>query len=447
MTKHLRKLIMSFAVSAFLFGALAVQTNAQDLTNLWQKSVADGSLPSWFVGATVRGIDYKDGKIYVPDRNSIDIRVLDALTGDDVTLDTPFDLTGVGTFFGMNQLKISEDGAIFLGSLATSGTGNVSFYWWTEDGGLYDGSYTFTGNTGRAGDGFAVVGSLSDNSIEIWLPEQDLTPGVIHVLTTDDNGATWTDNPITLTGSNVAVSSGAHVMPLAAGGNSDFYVASNGSAPARYDSDGAFIDGSTIASTGRSGFRFFEADGVEYLASYSYRSEGNDVESANGRIRLYDVTDPTAPVILDETDVIGNVSGNSISGDVAVEFNTDGSFNFYAVDAANGFVAYTNAAAPVSEDAANLFFSEYIEGSSNNRALEIYNATDSTVSLVNYRIAQAHGGDWPNFHKFKEGATIGAGEVYVLLNASTPDSVFDNSLADEVLEYQDATSETPFDNP
>ncbi|SVE53862.1 uncharacterized protein METZ01_LOCUS506716, partial [marine metagenome] len=41
---------------------------------------------------------------------------------------------------------------------------------------------------------------------------------------------------------------------------------------------------------------------------------------------------------------------------------------------------------PVS---AGLFFSEYIEGSSYNKALELYNPTEDTVNLANFRIAQA----------------------------------------------------------
>jgi predicted extracellular nuclease len=41
-------------------------------------------------------------------------------------------------------------------------------------------------------------------------------------------------------------------------------------------------------------------------------------------------------------------------------------------------------AVPASADAPiELFFSEYIEGSSNNRALEIYNGTGSTINLAN----------------------------------------------------------------
>ena len=45
--------------------------------------------------------------------------------------------------------------------------------------------------------------------------------------------------------------------------------------------------------------------------------------------------------------------------------------------------------------AQELFFSEYIEGSSSNKALEIYNPTGATVDLSGYEIWRiANGGDW-----------------------------------------------------
>lgn len=95
------------------------------------------------------------------------------------------------------------------------------------------------------------------------------------------------------------------------------------------------------------------------------------------------------------------------------------------------------------DEPANIFFSEYIEGTGNNRALEIVNNTDSTVYLDNYQIAQTHSGEWANFHDFKEGASIEPGGVYVLLNASVPNDMFDHDNADEVLDYDGAT----YDNP
>ena len=41
---------------------------------------------------------------------------------------------------------------------------------------------------------------------------------------------------------------------------------------------------------------------------------------------------------------------------------------------------------------AQVFFSEYAEGSSNNKYLEIYNAGDETVDLTQYAYANANGG-------------------------------------------------------
>ena len=41
---------------------------------------------------------------------------------------------------------------------------------------------------------------------------------------------------------------------------------------------------------------------------------------------------------------------------------------------------------PVSALADDLFISEYIEGSSNNKAIEIYNPTDTAIDLTGYRL-------------------------------------------------------------
>jgi len=85
---------------------------------------------------------------------------------------------------------------------------------------------------------------------------------------------------------------------------------------------------------------------------------------------------------------------------------------------------------------APIFFSEYIEGSSNNKALEIYNPTDAAVSLDDYRISQSvNGGDWEYYHEFPAGASIDAGGVWVLLNNGTSTDYFLEADADEFLSY------------
>ncbi len=63
----------------------------------------------------------------------------------------------------------------------------------------------------------------------------------------------------------------------------------------------------------------------------------------------------------------------------------------------------------------DLFISEYVEGTANNKALEIYNPTGSAVDLSDYRILQAMNGGNPSPPFFLKG-TLAAGEVYVLVN-------------------------------
>ncbi|HHM02292.1 MAG TPA: T9SS type A sorting domain-containing protein [Caldithrix abyssi] len=90
----------------------------------------------------------------------------------------------------------------------------------------------------------------------------------------------------------------------------------------------------------------------------------------------------------------------------------------------------------VYAQAGDLFFSEYIEGSSNNKALEIFNPSDTTVSLDNYQIAQAvNGKGWQYYHIFPSGATIAPNDVWVMLNSGIDTSLVDTTIADEILSY------------
>lgn len=86
--------------------------------------------------------------------------------------------------------------------------------------------------------------------------------------------------------------------------------------------------------------------------------------------------------------------------------------------------------------APDVFFSEYIEGSSNNKAIEIYNNTGAVINLDDYRIAQSvNGGGWAYWHIFPVGATVVDGDVWVMLNADTDPLLFDFANADEILAY------------
>ncbi len=66
----------------------------------------------------------------------------------------------------------------------------------------------------------------------------------------------------------------------------------------------------------------------------------------------------------------------------------------------------------------DIFFSEYIEGSGSNKALEIYNPTDTVVDLSGYMMKGTANGatDWEYEYYFPTGATIAPGDVYVIVD-------------------------------
>jgi predicted extracellular nuclease len=77
---------------------------------------------------------------------------------------------------------------------------------------------------------------------------------------------------------------------------------------------------------------------------------------------------------------------------------------------------------PVDED--NVFFSEYAEGNSNNKYLEIYNADDHDVDLGLYSLSSCANGcdgswDYPNNVGFALGTILAPGEVYVVCHGSS----------------------------
>ncbi|MDD3967021.1 MAG: T9SS type A sorting domain-containing protein, partial [Candidatus Marinimicrobia bacterium] len=86
---------------------------------------------------------------------------------------------------------------------------------------------------------------------------------------------------------------------------------------------------------------------------------------------------------------------------------------------------------------APLFFSEYIEGTSNNKALEIYNTSETdTFALDYFRIIIAqNGGGWSTHHNFPTGALLGPGDVWVMIADELDSSLFPYTNADEIIAW------------
>ena len=76
-----------------------------------------------------------------------------------------------------------------------------------------------------------------------------------------------------------------------------------------------------------------------------------------------------------------------------------------------------------SREATDLFFSEYAEGSSNNKYIEIYNGTGADVDLSQYWVFQnSNGGPMTEYIDQLEG-TLANGDVYVIANNQSSDDI------------------------
>ena len=99
-----------------------------------------------------------------------------------------------------------------------------------------------------------------------------------------------------------------------------------------------------------------------------------------------------------------------------------------------GTTQYTTycATLPLPQVCGELFFSEYSEGSSNNKYIEIYNPTANAVSLSSYTVYQSgNGGSYTN--TFTTNATIASGGVYMIAANQADASIL--AVADTAMAY------------
>ena len=100
-------------------------------------------------------------------------------------------------------------------------------------------------------------------------------------------------------------------------------------------------------------------------------------------------------------------------------------FTVVAIDSSNNSSVSSNEACETTTNGstgnADLFFSEYMEGSSFNKALEISNFSGSTINLSNYELKLSSNGSstWNSYnYSFPNNASIENTEVYVIMHGS-----------------------------
>lgn len=95
--------------------------------------------------------------------------------------------------------------------------------------------------------------------------------------------------------------------------------------------------------------------------------------------------------------------------------------------------------------ATDLFFSEYIEGTSNNRAIEIFNGTGADVDLSAYSVKQSYGGQGWGIRSetamieyvLPLSGTLADGDVYIFYNTDADAAI--SSVGDLALSYDTGT--------
>lgn len=92
--------------------------------------------------------------------------------------------------------------------------------------------------------------------------------------------------------------------------------------------------------------------------------------------------------------------------------------NWEAVAGATNYEVYVYTKEGSNLVAADLFISEYIEGSSNNKAIEIYNGTGASVDLSKYSVHTFANGSATATYTLNLSGTLEHNDVYVVYNAS-----------------------------
>jgi hypothetical protein len=360
------------------------------------------------------GVVFDDatGRLYIMDTNN----AIAAYSMSDF-VDMPVISGGI---FPFNQIKATIDGQIFTANLAINGETRI--YRWADE--TAEPELVYAGELGgRLGDSFGVYGD--DGKARVLLSGS----GADKVEVFDWDGSVMThsatfsiaagearggfsshvfEDSVLITGTGTA----PRLMSLTDGGLSP-QIVSVGLEQATFNSsmlnDFAFIDGEFIVVTGPA-----FTDGKFYISIPGEDDYSLEIVGAIGPLGANQNLNNTGGVIF-----------NEMTG------------HLYLMDTNNQLAAYNiYDFMPEPGPAANLIFSEYIEGSSNNKAIEIANVGQIEADLAQYRIAQSvNGKGWQYYHHFPFGAYIEPGIPYVILNSSVHDTLYNKDWADEVLDY------------
>lgn len=410
---------------------LFTSTDAQAQDPVWTLNAPESD---WFgTGNTERGMTYNPatGHIIVASRQGgVKPAVIDAATG---TYLKDLDNTGIaGGTFAFNQIRATEDGQIFTANLTTASAGSaIKIYRWADEDSaptmIYDATYAADI---RFGDSFGAYGT--DDDITLLLSGTNL--GVILKFAWDGTTLTLADE-WTVDQNDGRGGFSHHMMEVSEDGDMGVMITGSGISPSVISlTDGSDVIPALSSDDVASG----TFNSVMYADFADFGMQTLIVTGPASSDKKFYVFVPSAlaPDVLVKVGEMGpfdaNANGNNTGGVVIDDENA----MIYIMNTNNVLSAYDVYDFIDYPTPANLIFSEYIEGSSNNKALEITNLSDTEVDLSYYQIMQSSNGNgWQYYHEFDEGAVVDAGDQYVLTTNQIDPALYDTTFADEVLGF------------
>ena len=219
-----------------------------------------------------------------------------------------------------------------------------------------------------------------------------------------------------------------------------------------------FVDGNYNGYTTNTSYTISNLNsGTAYSISVLAKDIANNQSAQSAAVSESTLTDTTAPSIPSNVNIT-NETGTSFkanwtastdnSGVTGYDVYIDGSLHgttantsynvtgltasttysarISAKDQANNTSSQSTAVSATTTDGSNniveLFISEYVEGSGNNKAIEIANITENPINLSNYSIKkQSNGaGDWVN--ELPLSGTIAVNDVFVMIHFQADDN-------------------------
>jgi hypothetical protein len=164
---------------------VAQRPSGTNITTLWEKTAVTGNLPD-YIGSNSNchgmalGMMNGNPYLYVVTREAPyeGVHVLNPATGEEVGLLQPPGNDGTSDFF-INAVEVSEDGVIFVSSMAYKVGASLNVYMYKNHTSapklMFSGLTVGTASKPRLGDRFTITGKYSDGSAKFYFADYGLT--------------------------------------------------------------------------------------------------------------------------------------------------------------------------------------------------------------------------------------------------------------------------------